>query len=73
MTDLHCDGGPILESLERVEVTSETNLNDILNSEQSEMIDGLPEAIDAFLLDRFSTELEDPRTGRKIIYPDRSM
>ena len=28
-----------------------------------------PGSIEEFLLDRFSTKLEDPRTGRKIIYP----
>jgi hypothetical protein len=66
MTDLHCDGGPILESLERVEVTSETNLNDILNSEQSEIPDDLPKSIDEFIRDRFCTKLEDPGTGRRI-------
>ncbi len=66
MTVLHCDRGLIPESLERVAVTVETNLNDILDSEQSEMPDDRPKLIDAFIRNRFSTKLEDPCTGRRI-------
>ena len=67
MTDLHCDGGPIPESLERSEATVDTNSSGILHSEHSEMSDSLPEAMEEFIRDRFSTKLEDPHTGRKVI------
>lgn len=66
MADPRCEQRPIPESLERFEVTAETNLNEILNYEQSELTDDLPKSIDEFIRDRFSTKLEDPRTGRKV-------
>lgn len=67
MTDLHCDGGPIPESLERSEATVDTNSSGILHSEHSEMRNSLPEAMEEFIRDRFSTKLEDPHTGRKLV------
>lgn len=66
MTDLHCDGGPIPESLEHSEATVETNSSGILCSEHGEMSDPLPGSMEEFILDRFSTKLEDPHTGRRI-------
>ena len=66
MTDLHCAGGPIPESLERSEATVRTSSNGILHSEHGEMSDSLSEAMEEFIRDRFSTKLEDPHTGRRI-------
>ena len=34
--------------------------------ETGEPCQGLSQSLDEFILDRFSTKLEDPRTGRKI-------
>ena len=66
MKDLHCDGGPIPESLEHSEATVGTNFSDILHVEHGETNAPLPGSIEEFIRDRFSTKLEDPRTGRKI-------
>ena len=67
MTDLHCDGGPIPDSPERSEATADTNSSGIFHSKHSEMSDPLPGSMEEFIRDRFSTKLEDPRTGRKTI------
>ena len=67
MTDLHRDEKPIPESLERTITTVEPNSSDNRFCEYDERSDPLPGSIDEFLLDRFSTKLEDPRTGRKVI------
>ena len=66
MTDLHCDGGPIPESFEHSEATVGTNSSGILHSAHGEMSDPLPGSMEEFIRDRFSTKLEDPRTGRRI-------
>ena len=66
MTDLHCDGGPIPESLEGSEATVETNSSGSLCSEHGETSDPLPGSMEEFIRDRFSTKLEDPHTGRRI-------
>lgn len=66
MTDLHCDGGPIPESLEHSEATVVPNSSGILHAEHDEVSDSLPEAMEEFIRDRFSTKLEDPHTGRRI-------
>jgi len=73
MTDLHRDEKPIPESLERTIATVEPDSSDNRYCEYDERSDPFPGSIEEFLLDRFSTKLEDPRTGRKIIYPDRIM
>ena len=69
MTDLHRDEKPIPESLERTMATVEPNSSDNRYCEYDERSDPFPGSIEEFFLDRFSTKLEDPRTGRKIIYP----
>jgi hypothetical protein len=66
MKDLHCDGGPIPESLEYSEATAGTNSSDILHAGHDETSDPSPGSIEEFIRDSFSTKLEDPRTGRKI-------
>lgn len=73
MTDLHRDERPIPDSLERTIATVEPNSSGNGYCEYDERSDPFPESIEEFLLDRFSTKLEDPRTGRKVIYPDRIM
>lgn len=69
MTDLHRDEKPIPESLERTIATVEPSSSGNRYCEYDERSDPFPGSIEEFLLDRFSTKLEDPRTGRKIIYP----
>ena len=70
MKDLHCDEGPIPESLEHSEATVGINFSDILHAEHGETNAALPGSIEEFIRDRFSTKLEDPRTGRKIRWND---
>ena len=69
MRDLHHDEKPIPESRERIIATVEQNSSDTCYCEYDERSDPFPGSIEEFLLDRFSTKLEDSRTGRKIIYP----
>ena len=67
MTDLHRDEKPMPESLERTIATVEPNSSDNRYCEYDERSDPFPGSIEEFLLDRPSTKLEDPRTGRKVI------
>jgi len=69
MTGLHRDEIPIPESRERTIAPVEQNSSDNRYCEYDERSDPFPGSIEEFLLDRFSTKLADPRTGRKIIYP----
>lgn len=69
MTDLPRDKRSIPESRERTIAPVEPNSSDNRYCEYDERSDPFPGSIEEFLLDRFSTKLEDPRTGRKIIYP----
>jgi len=66
MTDLHRDEKPIPESRERTITTAEPNSSDNRYCECDERSDPFPGSIEEFLLDRFSTKLEDPRTGRRV-------
>lgn len=66
MTDPHCNLALTPESLERAEAAVKRNLVGVLPSEHGETSDSLPESIEEFLRDRFSTKLEDPHTGRRI-------
>jgi len=67
MTDPRGDQAPTQDSLEGSEAIVKTNSSGILCSEHGETSDSLPGSIDEFLYDRFSTKLEDPRTGRKVV------
>ena len=69
MTDLPRDKRSIPESRERTIAPVEPNSSDNRYCEYDERSNPFPGSIEDFLLDRFSTKLEDPRTGRKIIYP----
>ena len=66
MTDLHRDKPPIPEFRERTIVPVEPNSSDNRYCEYDERSDPFPGSIEEFHLDRFSTKLEDPRTGRRI-------
>jgi hypothetical protein len=52
--------------LERSESTMGMDSRGPLCSEQGETSDPSPQSIEEFIRDRFSTKLEDPRTGRMI-------
>ena len=69
MTDPQGDQAPIQDSLESSEDTVGTSPGGTLCSEQGETSDSLPGSIEEFIRDRFSTKLEDPHTGRKVVYP----
>ena len=69
MTDPQGDQAPTQDSLESAEDTVGTSSSGILYSEQGETSDSLPGSIEEFIRDRFSTKLEDPHTGRKVVYP----
>lgn len=73
MADLHRDERPRPESRERTIATAEPSSSSNGYCEYDERSDLIPKLIEEFLLDHFSTKLEDPRTGRKIIYPGRIM
>jgi len=67
MTDPGCDEGLTQGSLEGSEAIEGTNSSSILCSEHGETSDLLPGSIEEFIRDRFSTKLEDPHTGRKLV------
>ena len=66
MMDPRSDGGPMQEALNGAEEPVTMNPSGIVFSKHGEIRDPLPGSMDEFLLDRFSTTLEDPRTGRRI-------
>ena len=69
MTDPRCDQAPTQDFLESAAETVGTSSGGALCSEQGETSDSLPGSIEEFIRDRFSTKLEDPHTGRKVVYP----
>ena len=72
MTDPQGDQAPIQDSLESSEDTVGTSSSGALCSEHGETSESLPVSIEAFIRDRFSTKLEDPHTGRKVVYQPAS-
>ena len=69
MTDTGCDHAPIQDALEGSEEITGTSSSKTLCAEHGETSDSLPGSVEEFIRDRFSTKLEDPRTGRKVVYP----
>lgn len=69
MTDPQGDQAPTQDSLESAAETVETSSSGALCSEHGETSDSLPGSIEEFIRDRFSTKLEDPHTGRMVVYP----
>lgn len=66
MTEPRGDVLPTPKSLERAEAAAERSSRGVMSSEDGETSDSLPESIEEFIRDRFSTKLEDPDTGRRI-------